>query len=191
MPRADLSNHLVHWTSGDDFTEAFGNLVNIVLSRKLIGSGDKIKGNFGCVCFTEAPEAEFHKIKSKYSPFGVQVPKKWLFEKGGRPVIYQTNEEYELLPDNLKWRHVRYEPNGEPPIDFTWEREWRFPEIELFLEDVEFRVLMPSDQWAEELIRVWEHDQEIDERIRALEYGDEYCGYGLGEIPFTYSIIDA
>ncbi|MEW8022336.1 MAG: hypothetical protein AB2777_16780 [Candidatus Thiodiazotropha endolucinida] len=98
MSRADLSNHLVHWTSGEDYQEAFSNLVNIILGMKITGSGDKIKSSHVCICFTEAPENEFHRIKSKYSPFGIQVPKKWLFELGGRPVIYQTNEEYNLLP---------------------------------------------------------------------------------------------
>ncbi|GAG63688.1 unnamed protein product, partial [marine sediment metagenome] len=31
--------------------------------------------------------------------------------------------EYDILPEELKYRHVRYELESD--IDFTWEREWR------------------------------------------------------------------
>jgi hypothetical protein len=62
---------------------------------------------------------------SRYAPFGVMVDKSWLFSRGGRPVIYQPENEYFQLPEAFRHRHVRYEPdNG---IDFTWEREWRIP----------------------------------------------------------------
>ncbi len=115
---------------------------------KLKANNEKIKGNYYCVCFTEAPENEFHKVRTKYKPFGIQVPKRWLFQKGGRPVIYQTDEEYDLLPNELKWRHVRYEPNGDSPVDFTWEREWRLGEFELELEPEYIRVLLPSEEWG-------------------------------------------
>lgn len=53
------------------------------------------------------------------------VPKQWLYVQGGRPVIYQSDKEFYDLPEAIRWRHVRYEPASSPPIDFTWEREWR------------------------------------------------------------------
>ena len=31
----------------------------------------------------------------RYEPFGIGVKKEWLYEKGGRPVIYSSDEEYE------------------------------------------------------------------------------------------------
>lgn len=42
-------------------------------------------------------------------------------------MIYQADSEYKELPLGLQWRHVRYEPHAQRPIDFTWEREWRIP----------------------------------------------------------------
>jgi hypothetical protein len=95
-----------------------------VYERRILGSDTKIRGSWKCVCFTEAPENTFHQVLGKYKPFGIQVPKTWLFSQGGRPVIYQAGAEYELLPEPLEWRHMRYEPNTNPPFDFSWEREW-------------------------------------------------------------------
>lgn len=42
-------------------------------------------------------------------------------------MLYQSEEEYTALPQSLQWRHVRYDPFARPPVDFTWEREWRVP----------------------------------------------------------------
>src|SRR4030066_1562506 len=173
MPRLDISQYLVHWTSGDD-DEAFQNLFAILLEMKLRGNNENIKGNHYCICFTEAPENEFHKLRSRYKPFGVQVPKKWLFERGGRPVIYQTDAEYNALPDGLKWRHVRYDPIGNPPIDFTWEREWRFHDYELELSPDVTRVLLPSQAWAERLISDYAANQQFENMWKACAYGEDY-----------------
>jgi len=52
-------------------------------------------------------------------------PKSWVYDRGGRPVIYGPWSDFGILPEELRWRHVRYEPTGEQVIDFTWEREWR------------------------------------------------------------------
>jgi hypothetical protein len=104
-----------------------------------------------CVCFTEAPLAEMASLFAsaamldeaqalRYEPFGVGVPKDWLFRTGGRSVIYQSDAEYELLPDDFRWRHCRYEP---PDIDFTWEREWRIRTERLDLERAQTWVFVP------------------------------------------------
>ena len=62
----------------------------------------------------------------RYKPFGVILTKKWLFEQCGRPVIYQADLEYASLPEEMRWRHVRYEPQIEPAIDFSGKREWKY-----------------------------------------------------------------
>ena len=51
--------------------------------------------------------------------------KNWLFKRGGRPVIYQPESDFDLLPEDLRWRHVRFELTEEKVVDWTWEREWR------------------------------------------------------------------
>jgi len=86
---------------------------------------------YKCVCFSEAPLTSLQDglvnpdAYSRYSPLGILFKKRKIFELGGRPVIYQTDEEFEGLPSEYRWRHVRYEPHRDEPIDFTWEREWR------------------------------------------------------------------
>jgi hypothetical protein len=51
--------------------------------------------------------------------FGLMFEKNWIFDRGGRPVIYQPESELDLLPENLRWRDVRFEPTGDKVIDFT------------------------------------------------------------------------
>lgn len=129
MSRNDISDYLIHFTKGTSWSEAFENLCSIAAEGRLRGNVTFIKGEYRCVCFSEAPLAAVSNglvnpnYYSKYSPFGVMVPKQWLYAQGGRPVIYQSDAEFYDLPEAIRWRHVRYEPTSAPPIDFTWERE--------------------------------------------------------------------
>src|SRR5690606_27816837 len=106
----------------------------------------------------------------------------WLFAGGGRPVIYQSDEEYEALPESLRWRHVRYEPHADPPIDFSWEREWRIRVESLEIHPAISGVVLPGCEWAYRLIS--EHDEKqnwlvqeyslIFSRSIAEQYRDEF-----------------
>jgi len=109
------------------------------------------------ICFSETPISKLGYILSnpmahgiRYKPFGFMVDKSWLFERGGRPVIYQSHVEYEELPVPLKYRHVTYEPNRlGTPIDFTWEREWRIKTNELPFTPDEVTVIYPKRTWSD------------------------------------------
>ncbi len=170
-PRPDMSDKLVHFTSGSDH-EAFQRLQRIIAERRLIGSGDNIRGGYSCVCFTEAPLTSLQHglvnptAYSRYAPFGVIFEKRWIFERGGRPVIYQPEDEFNLLSDDLRWRHVRFEPNADPPIDFTWEREWRVQCDALEFSPSVAGILVPTGRWAQRLID--SHDAEQD--FQVLQY---------------------
>jgi hypothetical protein len=87
----------------------------------------------------------------RYSPFGVMIDKAWLFEQGGRPVIYQPDAEYELLHESQQFRHVRYEPVD---VDFTWEREWRIKLDELPIDPAHSTLIVPNREWEE-----WAHKE--------------------------------
>lgn len=168
--RRDLGNLLFHFTRGvpadkDLFsgtsTPAIHpqtNLEQILKDGALNGSSRCIKGGHKCVCFTEAPISEMvslfnlaliepeGKSNPRYEPFGIAVTKKWLFSKGGRPVIYQPSSEYDALPQDLQYRHVTYDPiDG---IDFTWEREWRVCTESLCLDPKETIIIVPEAQIA-------------------------------------------
>lgn len=156
--RGDISNKIIHFTKGSH-EEAFDSLSKIIKDRFIASSNAKVKGRHNCVCFTEAPVESLRSgfvnenNFSRYQPFGIIFEKKYIFKKGGRPVIYQTDEEYNLLPPQLQWRHVRYEPGL---IDFTWEREWRISCDVLDFKPSEVAIIVPNKNWGDLLRK--EHD---------------------------------
>jgi hypothetical protein len=149
MIRGDLSSRLIHLTSGESLEAAFQNFLAILTAGRLIASDRNIRGGFKCVCFSEAPIAILAQMlvheRPRYMPFGVMVDKVWLFSQGGRPVIYQSDTEYEDLPEPLRHRHVRYEPSNavDKGVDWTWEREWRIPGDVIFRPD-QVTLVVPS-----------------------------------------------
>jgi len=169
LARPDVADKVVHFTSGATHEEAYGRLRSIVSDCQLNASGDKIRGNHLCICFSEAPLNSLQhglvnpSAYSRYSPFGVIFEKRWLFEKGGRPVIYQSDAEYAHLPEDLRWRHMRYEPGT---IDFTWEREWRIQCDSLPFAPHETGIVVPTREWAHRL----EADHDSEQNYEVLQY---------------------
>jgi len=173
MIRGDLSNRLIHLTKGNTIDEASPNFFQIINQGKLIGGTGYIRGGYSCVCFSKAPISVLSQVLSipsvhgmRYAPLGVMVQKQWLFEKGGRPVIYQADEQFELLPEELKYRHVRYEPHR--GIDHTWEREWRIHTQELFLDAATATFVVPTREWEEQ----FKEEHANNQRAMALALGD-------------------
>ena len=150
--RGDLSTRLVDLTRGEQpydyysvrkVTAAF---LSIMRSGVLHGNSRDIRGGYRCVCFSEAPIAVLAQMmsdqSSRYAPYGVMLDKTWLFGQGGRPAIYQPEEEFELLPEEIRYRHVRYDPvKGE---DYTWEREWRIKTDALRLDPACTTFIVPN-----------------------------------------------
>lgn len=161
MSRSDISPYLIHFTKPVGETEeAFLNLQKIIRDSTLIGSSTFIKGGVSCVCFTEAPAQSMYGRfgnqfgTTSYSPFGIRVTKRWLMDRGGRPVIYQPDSAYSMLPESLKWRHVRYEIGDSlsKQIDFTWEREWRVQCDSLPFNPSFAQIVVPSSCWKHRLL---------------------------------------
>ena len=165
MPRADMADHLVHFMSGPRWGDAFRTLQTVIDERRLIGSGRVNRGGYLCVCFSEAPLQVVRGGPvnddgySRYTPFGILFDKRWIFAQGGRPVIYQPEAEYNLLPEELRWRHMRYEIDGPEHVDFTWEREWRLHVDELQFDPSNAVVIVPNADW-EQRLRVALDDQQ-------------------------------
>lgn len=179
--RRDMGSLLFHFTRQPEAPVVIGSstlsahprsvLEKIAADGFLQGSDGYIKGGYKCVCFMETPITEVASIfrlaeetaplgmRPRYAPYGIALQKEWLFARGGRPVIYQPEAEYALLPDILRWRHVRYEPeNG---IDFTWEREWRIKTERLNLEPPRTLFVLPTA--AEVFEFVYQHaSEEVD-----------------------------
>ena len=152
MIRDDLSNRLIHLTKGtlEDAEETFNQIIQ---QRSLLGSSNDIRGGHNVICFSEAPLSKLGLILAnpnasnmRYMPFGFMFEKEYLFQRGARPVIYQPNDEFELLHEAQQFRHVRFEPqNG---IDWTWEREWRLQTDELPLHCADVTLIVPNRQWV-------------------------------------------
>lgn len=173
MSRVDIAQHLVHFTRGDSFEEAFQRLRKILADRVLLGGTGRIKGKYACVCFSEAPinclsdGLVNESLYSKYSPFGIVVSKEWLFSRGGRPVIYQPADEWDQLQESHRWRHVLYEIRPDRShSDFTWEREWRILREVLEIEPSSARVVVPDRDWRSRLIE--ESEQESAYEVAQL-----------------------
>lgn len=190
--RSDIAKDVIHFTKGDTPAEAFDVLAHIVAERRLLGGNGFIKGGYPCVCFTEAPLEHLADVfartateRLRYMPFGILLPKKWLFERGGRPVIYQEENEFFELPESLRYRHVRYEPNHEPAIDFTWEREWRVRTEKLRLDPTTGFLVLPSQEYLDELQRQHDIAQDREFQLHSLVL-DSQLAEQLRE-PFLWS----
>jgi len=189
--RPDISNNIIHFTKGENEEEAFQCLCKIMNERQILGNIKLIKGNYKCVCFTEAPLASLRDglanldAHFRYSLFGILFKKRRIFELGGRPVIYQTNEEFEGLPTEYRWRHVRYEPNV--PIDFTWEREWRIKCSALRFDPSNVRIVVPDVDREQRLRAEHETEQNYLSQQYSEGLGDEMLAAQLRE-PFPWRI---
>jgi hypothetical protein len=177
--RTDIADEVVHFIRRPTFEDAFAVLQKIVSERRLRGGNGFIRGGYRCVCFTEAPLGSIADVvwrsregDLKFQPFGIIVKKAWLFERGGRPVIYQPDSEYALLPENLRYRHVRYEPNATPPIDLTWEREWRIRIDELRLEPGNSEIVVLDGEHLAQLEADHAHRENLRVADLSLMIGD-------------------
>lgn len=151
ISRDDLSNKLIHFAKGNH-KQAADIFYSILSSEALKGGIGGIRGGYKCVCFTESPIAKLSYIflnKSfPYYPLGIMVDKKWLYEKGGRPVIYQSDDEFDLLGEDAKYKHKVYNPFFKNQ-DFSWEREWRIKTEELKLDPKKTTIIVPNRLWVD------------------------------------------
>lgn len=109
-----------------------------------------IYGSSPAVCFTEMPIAAFlesGELRAErgeaMSQFALIFPKNNMFSLGANPVIYGLDDrtnwppsgkgggarvmESSMLPDREQYRYVTYNPTSPRPIDWSHEREWRWP----------------------------------------------------------------
>jgi hypothetical protein len=190
--RFDISDKVIHFTNGESKDDAFARLRAIIGERRLIGSSIMVRGGYRCVSFTEAPTGAFvddfvrQFPFKRYSQFGLMFPKSWVYDRGGRPVIYGPWSDFGILPEELRWRHVRYEPTGEQVIDFTWEREWRMRCDELPFSPAEAAIIVPNEEWASALRRT--HDAQQDMVVELYAAAIERQIAELWREPFRWHI---
>jgi hypothetical protein len=112
------------------------------------GERRTIYGPDPAVCFTEMPIAAFVEAGltraergEAMSSYGLVLPKTDMFAVGARPVIYGLSGSPSItatsdggrhisptqLPPLEQFRYVTYSPDMNRPVDWTHEREWRWP----------------------------------------------------------------
>jgi len=195
-PRPDISPSIAHYTKGDTWAAAFENLLRIIRDGSITDNSFKIKGDYRCVCFSEAPLGVIGDGLAnsagyrRYSPFGIMFEKRHIFELGGRPVIYQSDDEFNLLLDDQKWRHMRYEPNAPLPVDFTWEREWRIRRDQLQFTAGEAIVVVPDRRYAEQLQRAHNIQQDWQVLQYSLVLGEDTAELYRQDFPWRMTILN-
>jgi hypothetical protein len=106
-----------------------------------------IVGSRPAVCFLDVPllalsqtlsfearRVEKHGDRVRYRGVGLSFDKRYAFQGGARPVLYEKTEvARNLLPPNEHWRIVDLDLQNENAIvDWTHEREWRAPDRFVF-----------------------------------------------------------
>ena len=166
---------LAHFTRASGKTSALDNLVWILNDAMIRGSTRMMAGGYRGVCLFDAPPHELGHLltprnRRRYEPFGVAVDKRYAFTQGARPVIYMpASEAASILDEDERWRVVSIDLNRNPPVDWTFEREWRV------LGDLALRPAL-----AVALVPGWRDVDEIYERFN----GEPPCAgvIPLGEI---------
>jgi hypothetical protein len=159
-PEIDAGGLLTHFTRASRAGDALDNLVDILRSAMIKGSGRMIIGKRPTVCLFDAPIAELRRLltranRRRYQPFGIALDKSYAFACGARPVIYMPlTEARRMLAEEELWRVVALDPGHNPPIDWTFEREWR----------VRDQLALPP-RGAVALVETWRDVDEIYDRF--------------------------
>jgi hypothetical protein len=216
LVRRDVGDLLFHFTRGLEprWVEIQGKKMNMGetashILNKILSSGE-LRGTsrwtYGkdTVCFTEAPIHEFNSIfalasiaseeaqRPRYEPYGLAVSKTWLYQQGGRPVIYDHPSSLERYPEQLRYRFCPYDPLNS--VDFTWEREWRAPTSALRLEPSHTLVVVPTSVEAFEFVYGHSSEEaEIDASGSAFGsyYRPKWLAVSLDIFGVKYSTNDA
>lgn len=152
--RLDQTPYLFHFMRGTE-DEAKTILGTILKEERLISSN-------GYICFTASPVTalmDFFKTKKStdglpmYQPYGIGFSRDLLIKDYcARNVIYSTEDEIAVLPQEIRWRTLKLEIGK---YDFEYLREWRVPMGELnfkFFPKSEILIVAPTVKDLNDLI---------------------------------------
>ena len=162
--KPDLSPFLFHFTSGGD---PFSNINSIIEERRLVCRRN-VETYMKAVCFSASPLTLSLQVlnymnewpKPRFSKYGLGFKRDVLIRDCvARPVIYGDEHEYELLPNELKWRFERLDVSQH---DFQWLREWRikgdtFDFSNISTDDI--IIIAPTTEDLEKIVAFQEFDE--------------------------------
>jgi hypothetical protein len=161
--RNDISLALIHLTGKRRTISAQDALLSILREGRIKGSSNcgYVKGSKTAACFTEMPLSSVQSFvrtsnssSHPYECYGIALSKENGWNRGARPVIYLPDAEGNWIPEDQKWRHVRFELGT---VDFSHEREWR-AEGDFSLDGIGFYVIVP-DREQEDFVREQLHEE--------------------------------
>lgn len=111
--------------------------------------------------------------------YGIAYHKVPLFNRGARgarPVVYGDKSMLAVLPEEMKYLFMTYDPScfsEVDPVDFTWEREWRIaPRDDRFYFDDNLELTRDTSGFPNAagavIVRYDKDVSEIREKIREL-----------------------
>jgi len=151
---------LTHFTRRSTEGDAMDNLVAILRTGIIRGSRRMVRTRRAVVCLFDAPWSELNRLlvrdnRRRYEAFGIAMGKRYAFAMGARPVIYMPwHEACQMLDEHELWRVVAIDLQQTPPLDWTFEREWRIAE--------ELRL---PEQGAVALVETWRDVEELYDRF--------------------------
>jgi hypothetical protein len=126
-----LSGMLSHFTRASRGGDAVDNLESILRQGVIRGSARMVRGGRPVVCLFDAALDELRRIlvpdnRHRYQPFGIALDKRYAFKLGARPVVYMPwPEAQKMFAEEELWRVVAIDLEGNPPVDWSFEHEWR------------------------------------------------------------------
>jgi hypothetical protein len=150
---------LTHFTRRSATGDALDNLASILRDGAIRPSLRMIPGGRAAVCLFDAPIAELGRVltpsnRRRYEPFGVALDKRYAFRLGARPAIYLPLAEAErIIAHEELWRVAAVDFDRDPPVDWTFEREWRI------------RDKLPLTAAAVAIVESWRDVDDIYERF--------------------------
>jgi hypothetical protein len=122
---------LTHFSRATGVKSAIDNLEAILRDGMIRGASRLIRGKRPVVCLFDATTHELGGLlvrsnRRRYEPFGLAIDKRYAFAMGARPVLYMPwREARMILAEEEWWRVAAIDLERKPPIDWSFEREWR------------------------------------------------------------------
>jgi hypothetical protein len=151
---------LTHFTRRSAEGDAMDNLVTILRTGFIRGSKPMVRTQRAVVCLFDAHWSELNRLlvpdnRRRYEAFGIAIDRRYAFVLGARPVIYMPwAEACRMLDEHELWRVVAIDLEQTPPLDWTFEREWRIVE----------QLRLPG-QGAVALVETWRDVEELYDRF--------------------------
>jgi hypothetical protein len=142
-------------------------LQRIVRKQRIVATTRAIRGDTPMVSFTAVPLARLpelrvfrpHRGRWDFELYGICIRQSWIQARGGRPVCYGDEEDWDALPESERPYFQLRESGGargRPVIDWTLEREWRL-RGDVCLADLDAQdavLFVPSQGEAERLATI-------------------------------------